>query len=172
MQLSEPVLQDIGRQLCAGDRHFRHKFPAFAEDILQEAWTAALDAAPRYRRDDPGARGYFYRVAVLHVAPQINRWLAVTSLSRHAARAGEGTRQFHWVPPVHVMEYENGNGRGGDAYLVGTVEDVPGAAPAPDAWIPVREAQARALTEDADSAPGPSTVAKAPITSPAAIFGR
>ena len=120
MQLSEPVLQDIGRQLGAVDRHFRHKFPAFAEDILQEAWTAALDAAPRYRRDDPGARGYFYRVAVLHVAPQINRWLAVTSLSRHAARAGEGLAQ---------RRAEGGH----DA----TVQ------PAPDAWIPVREAQAR-----------------------------
>jgi DNA-directed RNA polymerase specialized sigma24 family protein len=120
MQLAAPVIEDIGRQLGAVDRHFRNKFPAYAEDILQEAWTAALDAAPRYRRDDPGARGYFYTVAVRHVAPMINQWIAVTSLPRHMAQAGEGATQYR----AEVVDETCG-------------------APAPDAWIPVREAQVR-----------------------------
>ncbi len=91
--LTESTIADIARQVGAVDRHFRRRFPSFADDIRQEAWKAALDAAPRYRASNPGARGYFYRVAACHAGQMVNRWLAVTSLSSYAVSKGAGARQ-------------------------------------------------------------------------------
>lgn len=91
--LSPRVVEDIRRQLVSVENHLVSRFPCFREDIAQEAWVPALAAAPAYDPDAPGAQGYFYRVATLWVAENINRWLARTSLSRDAARHGVGAQQ-------------------------------------------------------------------------------
>jgi DNA-directed RNA polymerase specialized sigma24 family protein len=77
------------------ERHLGRRFPAFADDIAQEARLAGLAAAHRFDEEmGTSAEAYMYRVMVLSVAPLIQRWLSVTSISRRMARLGlAGTAQ-------------------------------------------------------------------------------
>lgn len=87
-QLSSDTQAAIARQISAVNNHLGRRFPVFADDIRQEAWAAALTAAPRYDPGHPGASGHFYRVAVLAVAPMIRRWLSPATMGTYSARRG------------------------------------------------------------------------------------
>lgn len=152
--LSASVVADIDRQVNAVRKHFSTHFPTFAEDIQQEAWKAALEAAPRYCASTPGAKGYFYRVAACAVAPAISRWLAVTSLPRAAARAGEGGKQYRLIAGVNPKSVNPDNADASVARRIsnhsmgqrifskaqGYYEPVD-TAPAPDLGLHLRDAQ-------------------------------
>jgi hypothetical protein len=76
-------------------------FHGFEQDIEQEAWVACLEAAKHHDPTKPGAKGHFYRCALLQVTPRANRWMAVTSLSKVASRAGNvGSRQRNMTVDV------------------------------------------------------------------------
>lgn len=82
------TLAAIDRQVGAVTNRWGRKFPWLRDDIQQQAWATSLASAHRYDPVQPGARGYFYRIASLAVAENITRWTCVASVSRHEARHG------------------------------------------------------------------------------------
>jgi hypothetical protein len=89
------VTEDVQAAIARGIDHFARKvakrrLPVPIEDVTQAGWLAVLRAdLASFNPRERGANNWVLRVVSRSVGPQMNEWLAVTTLSKAAKRNGQ-----------------------------------------------------------------------------------